>query len=201
MHDLVGPVSLTRAAELLTAAGDKVERSTLSRYVAQHADALSPGKRGRETVVDFETLKKHRQENVRLDLAAPGPPAGAAPPLPSTPLQQSAQDRSGEAAANLRVQRQLRQIELGKELGLLILKSEAEDAASSAVSALRSAFALALNETADTIAAVTRSEARLIRPHLRSFEKKGLEQFIRVIADYGLLPDDGKGAQGEPSLN
>jgi hypothetical protein len=175
MHGLV---SLTRAAELLTEAGDVVERSTLSRYIAKHADALNPARQGRETVINFEALAQHRKENIRLAVA------------PSTKPYAQVRARSDEAAANLRAQRRLRELELGRQEGLLILKSDAEEAAHSAVSALRSALALALNDTADVIASVTGSEVRLVRPHLRAFEKKGLDQFVRVLADYDLLGEN-----------
>ncbi len=178
MHGLV---SLVRAVELLREIGDVVERSTLSRYISKHADALNPTKQGRETVIDFEALAQHRRENIRLAQQ------------PSARAVTDTRSRSDEAAANLRAQRRLRELDLGRQEGLLILKTEAEEAAHSAISAFKAALALALNDTADTLAAVTGCESRIIRPHLRAFEKKGLDQFVRVLADYDLAGEPTEG--------
>jgi hypothetical protein len=175
-HTCIGEVSLKRALELLAEQGDPVKQSTLSRYVAKYADALEPKRRGKEIVIDFEMLATHRRENIRLDGA-----------VVETPATQSAGTRSEEAAANIRAQRRLRELELGEREGLLILKRDAEDAAHAAFGAMRSALALALNDTAETLASLTGCEARLIRPHLRAFEKKGLDQFVRVLTDRELL--------------
>ncbi|TBW33366.1 hypothetical protein EYW49_20620 [Siculibacillus lacustris] len=171
-----GTVSLTRAAELLTEAGDPVTRSTLSRYVKQHGDALAPSTVGRETVVDYEDLAAHRAENIRL----------AAKPAPT---QKADSSRSEEAAGNLRAQRRLRELELGEREGHLTLRREVEEAAVVAVSSLRNAFSLAVADTSEAIAATVGVEARLIRPHLRAFERKGLEAFIRNLIDHGLLTE------------
>ena len=175
-----GSVSVTRAVELLADLGDQVERSTLSRYIQKHADALTPQKQGRETVVDFETLAHHRRENVRLTL----------PDAPGARKLEKASNRSDEAAGNLRAQRRLRELELAEREQILTIRSEVEEGAHTAVSSLRNAFALALNDTAETIAALTRTEARLIRPHLRAFEKKGLDAFVRIMADLGLTAQE-----------
>lgn len=169
-----GSVSVTQAATLLADAGDPVDRSTLSRYVTKHADALLPEKRGRETVLDFERLLQHRRENIRL-----GPQA------PRDPLTK-ARARSDEAAENIRAQRQLRELDIAERVGDLTPKIEVDEAARFAISALRTSFSLALNDTAETIASISGVEARHIRPHLRTFEKKGLDAFIRVLADYNI---------------
>lgn len=171
MHGLV---SLTAAADLLAEAGDQVERSSLSRYVTKHADALNPQKQGRETVVEFELLAAHRRENIRL--------ASTLSPKPFAPTQ----TRADEAAANLRAQRRLRELDLGQREGDLTLRAEVEDAAHSSIIAMKGAFSLALNDTADSLAALTGTEARLIRPHLRTFVKAGFEQFTKALAAYGL---------------
>lgn len=174
MHGLV---NLTRAADLLTESGDAVTRSTLSRYINQHEDALAPT-RGRETLVDFEALQRHRSENIFL--------SGTKRSVEDL----AAASRSEEAAGNLRAQRRLRELDLGEREKVLTPRLEVEEAAVVAVSSLKNAFSLALAETAEVIAATVGCEARLIRPHLRSFERKGLEAFIRTLIDHGLTTEE-----------
>lgn len=181
MDACIGPVNLNRALQLLAARGDPVKQSTLSRYVAKYADALKPEKRGREIIVDFEALAAHRAENINREAPAPAPAASNAPKLH--------RGRADEAAANIRVQRQIRELELAERSKALTPTREVEEAALAAVSALKNAFALALNDTADVIANVVGVEPRLIRPHLRTFEKKGLDAFVRTLADHGFARD------------
>jgi len=176
-HSCIGDVSLKRALELLAEQGDAVTQSTLSRYVAKYADALQPKRRGKELVVDFDTLLQHRRENIRLESVGV-----------ETPTTRKTATRSDEAAQNVRAQRLLRELDLAERSGALTPKREVEEAAHSAVGMLRGAFALALNDTADSLAALTGVEARLLRPHLRAFEKKGLDAFVRALADYELAP-------------
>jgi hypothetical protein len=173
MHVSTGFVSVTKAAELLSAAGDHVDRTSLSRYVKSHADALRPERQGRETIVDYEALAAHRRENIRLSDAKP-----------------FADDRSkaDEAKGKLRVDRQLRELDLAERQGALTIVTEVEAAARDAVSAMSNAFALAVNEVAEKFAASLGTEARLVRPHLRDLEKKAIDNFARSLAD-SLLVD------------
>ena len=53
-------------------------------------------------------------------------------------------------------------------------------AAAEAVSALRNAFALALNDSASALAKAFNLQARLVRPHLKAFEKTGPDAFARA---------------------
>ena len=59
-------LSITAAAERLTAEGDAVERSTLSRYLSQHAEAIAVRQDGRARLVEINALRQHRAENIRL---------------------------------------------------------------------------------------------------------------------------------------
>jgi hypothetical protein len=181
---LIGAVGLTRAVELLGARGDPVKLSSLSRYVQKYADALTPETHGKRTVVDFETLAEHRAQNIH---------SGGGASTARSPS--AASGRADEAALNIRAQRQMRELELAERIGALTPTREVENAALSAVSALKNAFALALNDTASVIGAVANIEPRLIRPHLRAFEKKGLEAFVRVLADHGLAEGEPDGAR------
>ena len=181
-----GSVNLTRAAELLTESGDRVTRSTLSRYVKSHADALMPTIAGGQTFVDFEALAAHRRENIRLDLSE------AKPPKPAASLDSS---RADEAAMNIRAQRLLRNLDIAERVKLVVPRVEVEDAARDAVSAMRNALALASSDTASAIATAIGCEDRLVRPHLRAFERRALENFIRNLTDRQLLRE---GSLGDP---
>jgi hypothetical protein len=66
---------------------------------------------------------------------------------------------------------------------------EVRAAAAEAMSALRNAFALALNDSAAVIANVCGVEPRVVRPHLKAFEKKGLDAFARALVVAELEPD------------
>ncbi len=172
MDDTPDLVGLAEAARRLTAAGDKCARNTLSVYVSKHADALKPETRGRETVVDFAALQRHRAENIRI-----ARPSGEAPAIKS---------RADEAGAKIRVDRQIRELELAQRQGVLTLKGDVEAAAHTAIAVMRAEFAAAVNDTAEVIAAALGGEGRLVRPHLRALEKRALDGFVRVLTDHGL---------------
>ena len=64
------------------------------------------------------------------------------------------------------------------------------------MSALRNAFALALNDAASALANAFNLEPRLVRPHLKAFEKNGLGAFARALLENDLVaeiePDEGR---------
>ena len=169
-------VSLKQARELLAERGDRVGQSALSRYVARYSDALDPRRDGRELTVNFETLIQHRSENINRATSS-------APASVST-----SKGRANEATLNIRAQRQMRELEIAERIGALTPTRDVQAAAAEAVSALRNAFALSLNDSAAALAHECNLEPRLVRPHLKAFEKKGLEAFARalVLAE----PDD-----------
>jgi hypothetical protein len=175
-----GRVNLARARELLSEQGDIVGQSSLSRYVTKYADDLEPQRDGRELTVDFETLANHRRENINR--AAPAPSSSPA----SVAISKG---RAHEASLNIRAQRQIRELELASRLGELTPTREVQRAAAEAMSALRNAFALTLNDTASAIANAFNLEPRLIRPYLKAHEKNGLEAFARALAVDELDPD------------
>ena len=82
----------------------------------------------------------------------------------------------------------MRELEIAERIGALTPTRDVQAAAAEAVSALRNAFALSLNDSAAALAHEFNLEPRLVRPHLKAFEKKGLEAFARalVLAE----PDD-----------
>jgi hypothetical protein len=171
---------MSRALALLASRGDPVKQSTLSRYVDKYADALKPERRGREVTIDFETLVEHRAQNIHRDAGTAASPSES--DAAGEPTKRAG--RADEAALNIRAQRQMRELELAERVNLVTPTREVEEAALAAVSALKNAFALALNDTAEAIANVVNVEPRVVRPHLRAFEKKGLNAFVGVLADH-----------------
>ncbi|WP_375308394.1 hypothetical protein WI560_13500 [Bradyrhizobium sp. A11] len=169
-HDSTGLVSITEAATLLTADGDPIDRSTLSRYVSRWAVALSPAKLGRETVVDYEKLKLHRAENIRLD----------AKPLAKAVTKSDSQARKLDADARLR------ELDLAEREGKITLRSEVAEAAQVAIAELRAALDAAVNDAAEQIGHAVASEPRLIRPALRKMVAKGFEAFCERMRSYSL---------------
>jgi len=164
-------VNLKRARELLSERGDVVDQSTLSRYVSKYADDLDPRKDGRETTVDFETLIEHRAENLRA----------AATPSSSSASAPVSKGRANEAALNIRAQRQMRELDIAERTGALTPTRDVQAAAPEAMSALRNAFALSLNDSAAALAHAFNLEPRLVRPYLKAFEKVGLDAFARAL--------------------
>jgi hypothetical protein len=65
-------------------------------------------------------------------------------------------------------------------------RAEVEEAALAAVAAVKNAFALALDEAAESIATLTGAEPRLIRPALRAFQHRGLDAFARQLVERGM---------------
>jgi hypothetical protein len=174
-------VNLSRARELLAEMGDRIGQPALSRYVAKYADALDPQRDGRETTINFEALVQHRGENINR--AATSPSASPA----SVSISRG---RAHEASLNIRAQRQMRELEIAERIGALTPTREVRAAAAEAMSALRNAFALALNDSAAALAHAFNLEPRLVRPHLKAFEKNGLEAFARALVVAELEPDD-----------
>jgi hypothetical protein len=172
-------VSLARARELLADLGDLVGQSSLSRYVSKYADALDPQRDDRELTINFEALVQHRRENINRAATAPS----SAPPSASI-----LKGRAAEGALNIKAQRQLRELDIAERISALTPTSEVRAAAAEAVAALRNAFALSLNDSAAALAHAFNLEARLARPHLKAFEKNGLDAFARALVVAELDP-------------
>ncbi|EJW12620.1 hypothetical protein A33M_1903 [Rhodovulum sp. PH10] len=161
-------VSLTEAAARLAAIGDRVDRSTLSRYVSSHAAALGPVRRGRETLVSFDVLREHRAKNIRLGDAKPFAPA---------------RSKSDSQARKVDAEARLRELELAREERHITSVAEVVDGAHAAVAAMRAAFDLAINDTAEQLGQRLGVEPRLVRPFLRQLGNKGQDAFARAMAE------------------
>ena len=156
-------VSITEAARRLsTDEGRPLDRSTLSRYVNRYVAALAPQGRGRQVLVDYDLLRRHRAEN--LNISAPSPPAEAtAAPAVQGPSARDSRARKEEADA------QLRELELERQLGSVCPVDEVQRAAAAAVALMQAASERAVRDHAEIIARALGVDARVIRPHLKRF--------------------------------
>lgn len=213
MAALVGAVSVARCAELLTAAGDKIDRSALSRYCDAHS--LKLGKQGREVMVDFETVQKHRADNYTRsvmagDLAAP--PITVAPPPASLLELAAGAERPAvvsrdEGPVPLDAHRRLKEVQLRRELrdeaieeGQLADVSEIDAGAAEAIVEMRASFAEARGEFAERLAAdlgVPPERVRFIRAALKRYDRIGQERFAtrlgKALAEANETAEEGLG--------
>lgn len=174
-HERTHLVSLTDAAKLLSEAeGKPVDRSTLSRYVANHADALPLTRIGRTALVDFERLRTHRAQNIRIDNAASAP-------APIAPMARGG-TRSDATARKIGFEADIRELDLAARLGTTMLRAEVEEAARTAVAKMQAALDMAINDTAERLAGRVGSEARLIRPELRTMTRRAMAEFSRAMS-------------------
>lgn len=180
--------SLSKAAEIVSEAeGQRVDRSTLSRYVMRYATELNPRREGRETLIDVDALLKHRQINIRVERASPAPYAQAK-------AVASHKERRGE------IQTRLDEIELEREeekraleRGELVPIGDVLRAAEAAIAAFSAALDKGESDAIDDIARRTRSEARYIRPGLRELKRSTLAAFRKSLEDV-LPPEVGPSA-------
>lgn len=176
-------VSVSKAAEIVSEAeGQKVDRSTLSRYVTRYASEFSPRREGRETLIDVNALLEHRQINIRVE-------RGSAEPYKAATKVSSSKERRGE------VQLRLDEIELereeekrAQERGQLVPVDEVAAAADAAIKAFIAALDKGESDAVDEIARRTKSEARYVRPGLRILKNSALEAFRQALLD--VLPPE-----------
>jgi len=177
-------ISITEAAARLTAAGDPVDRSTLSRYLKQHAEALPLRPDGKSNLVDFEKLAAHRAENIRLrtgQAAMRVPAAGRSYPDPG--LARFSGSQVNGAARKANADAELREMDLAERRGQLTPVSEVDQAGRDAIALMQSAFDRAIETEAATLAMKYKWDERTVRLALKTFSKRGLEVFNREILD------------------
>lgn len=177
-------LSITEAASRLTAAGDVVDRSTLSRYVSQHSEALVTRREGRSNLVEFGALQQHRAENIRLVQMRKVEPAPIEQPStldfrpghqPPTQISSIARDKAASAA--------LRELDLAERLGQVTPVREVEDAGQAAIVIMRGAFDRSVDSEASALALKYGWDERQARLALKSFAAVGLDVFHRAILD------------------
>lgn len=177
-------VSITEAAERLTAAGDPIDRSTLSRYLKQHAEALPLRRAGKANLVDLMALAAHRGENIRIRPAVVIPEAGRGRGSVPPPVRgRFAGSQSDGAARKAQADAELREMDLAQRRKQLTPTAEVDQAGRDAVALMQSAFDRAIDTEAATLALKYGWDERMTRAALKGFARRGLDVFHREILD------------------
>lgn len=170
--------SVSKAAELVSnAEGQPVERSTLSRYIKRYASEITQRREGRETLIDVTALIAHRKINIRVE-------RGSAQPFAKDVRIASSKERKGEIDVRIaEIELEREEEKRSRERGEIISVGELSLAAEAAIQAFSAALDEAEGDAADDIARRTRSEARHVRPGLRTLKRSALEAFRRALLD------------------
>lgn len=171
-------ISITEAAARLTVRGDAVDRSTLSRYLKQHSEALALRPSGKSNLVEFGALQEHRQANIRL---RPGATAPVAAGRASVPVQRFAGSQSDGAARKAQADAELREMDLAERRKSLTPVAEVDQAGRDAVVLMQSAFERAVEAEAATLSLKYGWDERTVRLALKTFIRSGLGVFNREI--------------------
>lgn len=186
-------ISITDAAARLTASGDQIDRSTLSRYLKQHADALALRAAGKSNLVDFNALRQHRVENIRIrSMPAEVRPR---PASPSTSGRFAGSQSEG-AARKAQADAELREMDLAERRKQLTLVGEVDQAGREAVALMQSAFERAIDTEAASLSLKYGWDERTTRIALKGFTRRGLDVFHREVLERieamkGAGPDGG----------
>lgn len=191
MSDLIGRVSISKCAELLTVAGDRIDRSALSRYCDAHS--LKLAQVGKSVLVDFEAVRAHRAENYQREVMSGQPlPAPAVAPAPVVVAPPAAAQSVNAVVASMPEHRELKAVALrqalreeAREEGLLTETAEAEAGAAEAVVEMRSAFAAERTILAEKMVArlgLKPEHVRPVREFLRQYDRGGQTRFAQAMA-------------------
>lgn len=175
-------MSITDAASALTAAGDRVDRTSLSRYLKQHADALPLKPAGKSNLVDFEALVLHRGENMRVRQPAPTvvgnlgqQPTSSDTNFPGTKLDGSKRKANADA--------EIREMDLAERRKELTPTDEVDQAGRDAVALMQSAFERAVEGEAQKLSLQYGWEERVVRIALKGFARAGVSVFNRLVLE------------------
>lgn len=166
-------VSISECARLLMADGDEVKRAALNEYCNKHG--LKQKGKGKRPVVDFEAVKRHRQQNgMRSIMSGKGLDQKSQPEVPRLPtLEERRQDptfRKKEAEAELSA------IELEEKKNRIVAKHEVEAGIADMFATYRAAEAAVLGEAVNDLV----SELKL-GAEGRKLIKRALKEFSREL--------------------
>lgn len=178
-------VSITEAASRLTEAGDPVDRSTLSRYLTQYAEALPTRREGKANLVEYGSLVEHRGDNIRLrkPVVAPRPLSGGRTAAPARQINRIAGSQSDGMARKINADAEMREMDLAKRRGELTPTAEVDQAGRDAIALMQAAFDRAVETDASTLSVRYGWDERVTRIALKAFAKRGLEVFNREIRE------------------
>lgn len=166
-------VSITEAAGRLG-----MDRSTLSRYVKQHAEVLPVRYQGKFGLIDYVALVAHRGENIRLPQGPVHVPTQAKAGRRFEGSQADAAARDKLAVA------EMREMDLAERRGTLTPVSEVDAAGRNAVVLMQSAFERAIERRAAEIALRYSWDEKQVRVALKSLVGDGMEEFNRQVLGY-----------------
>jgi hypothetical protein len=145
-----GWCSQSEAAQRLTDAGDPVSQQQISRYLTTWPEIpRKAGENGQPMLVDFEALKRHRAENIRVQEKSSTKSAGDD--------DDSAELRRRERLA----QTELRELELAKARDEVIPRAAVDRAIQAAAVALQQAHRRSRFERADALEATNDTRAKV----------------------------------------
>lgn len=176
-------ISITDAAARLNSAGDPVDRTTLSRYLKQHAEALPTRREGRSNLVEFGALAAHRAENIRIRGAAAAPVVTAATVMPGQGTRFKGSQSEG-AARKAQADAELREMDLAERRGELTAVDEVDKAGRAAIAMMQSAFERAIDSDAARASVKYSWDERLVRLVLKGFVRNGIDEFHREVLKY-----------------
>jgi hypothetical protein len=186
-------VSITEAAVRLTALGDRIDRSTLSRYLAQHAEALPVERRGKSGLIDFDLLLAHRRENVRISSDVPAPMEVIAPSVSAAPKSKFTGAQISGTARKAAADAEMREMDIAERRRELTPRIEVDRAAREAVGLMTAAFDVTLEASVSDASVKYGWDERQLRIVLKAYVREGLATFHRELLDRieALGRDDG----------
>ncbi|MBN9054016.1 MAG: hypothetical protein J0H80_09650 [Rhizobiales bacterium] len=176
-------ISITEAAVRLTADGDRVDRSTLSRYLKQHAEALPLKPDGKSNLVDYVALVMHRQENIRIRVVPAIPGASTSRGSGGASTNRFAGSQADGAARKARADAEMREMDLAARRKELTPYAEVDQAGRDAVAMMSSAFERAIEAEAQSLSLKYGWEERIVRLALKNFSRAGLAVFNRQVLE------------------
>ncbi|MBP1852131.1 hypothetical protein [Rhizobium halophytocola] len=176
-------ISITEAAQRLTVTGDRIDRSTLSRYLKQHGEALPLKADGKSNLVDFNALVAHRAENIRIRVAAPAPGQPSSRATASTGGDRFTGTQSNGAARKAQAEAELREMDLAKRRREVTPIDEVDQAGRDAVAMMLGAFERAIESEGQTLSLKYGWDERTVRLALKTFTRAGLGVFNRQILE------------------
>ncbi|TIQ01426.1 MAG: hypothetical protein E5X61_02605 [Mesorhizobium sp.] len=177
-------ISITDAAARLSAAGDRIDRSTLSRYLKQHSEALPTREEGKSHLVEYGALVAHRGENIRLRNIPPVAGLAAGPGSPKgRPVSRFAGSQSDGQARKAQADAEMREMDLAQRRGELTPTAEVDKAGRDAIALMQSAFERAIDSEAASLSVKYGWDERVARIALKAFVRVGLDDFNREIRE------------------
>ncbi|MGM4919522.1 hypothetical protein [Tardiphaga sp. 813_E8_N1_3] len=168
-------ISITDAAARLSKAGDAIDRSSLSRYLKQHSEALPVQRQGKSNLVEFGALQMHRSENVRIRSSAVAEDAA-----PGGTREQGTRFRGSQSEGTARKAQAdalWREMDVAERIGTLTPVAEIDKGARDAFALMLSAFDRAIDTEAASASVKYGWDERIARLVLKNFIRKGTDVF------------------------